>query len=38
MIHGHTHKPAKHALDAAHTRALRVLSDWDANAQPRGWR
>ena len=32
MIHGHTHKPAVHALDAQHNRY--VLSDWDANAQP----
>jgi len=32
MVHGHTHKPAEHALDAAHRRI--VLSDWDAEAQP----
>ena len=32
MIHGHTHKPAVHALDETHQRY--VLSDWDANAQP----
>ena len=32
LIHGHTHRPADHALDAAHGR--RVLSDWDAAATP----
>lgn len=32
MIHGHTHRPADHALDAQHKRY--VLSDWDANAYP----
>lgn len=32
LIHGHTHKPAVHALDAVHARY--VLSDWDARAQP----
>lgn len=32
LVHGHTHKPAEHALDAAHRRI--VLSDWDAEAQP----
>lgn len=32
MVHGHTHKPADHALDAAHRRI--VLSDWDAAAVP----
>ena len=32
MIHGHTHRPADHVLDAAHGRT--VLSDWDARAQP----
>jgi len=29
LLHGHTHRPAEHALDAHHTRF--VLSDWDAN-------
>ena len=32
MVHGHTHRPAEHALDATHRRI--VLSDWDAAAQP----
>lgn len=32
MIHGHTHRPGEHALDATHRRV--VLSDWDAAAQP----
>lgn len=32
MIHGHTHKPADHALGGA--RARIVLSDWDAAATP----
>ena len=32
LVHGHTHKPADHALDAAHRRI--VLSDWDAEATP----
>jgi UDP-2,3-diacylglucosamine hydrolase len=32
LIHGHTHKPATHQLDAAHQRI--VLSDWDASARP----
>jgi UDP-2,3-diacylglucosamine hydrolase len=32
LVHGHTHKPADHALDAAHRRV--VLSDWDADASP----
>jgi UDP-2,3-diacylglucosamine hydrolase len=32
LVHGHTHKPAEHALDATHRRI--VLSDWDADAQP----
>ena len=32
LVHGHTHKPAEHALDAAHRRI--VLSDWDAAARP----
>jgi UDP-2,3-diacylglucosamine hydrolase len=32
LVHGHTHKPADHALDATHGRI--VLSDWDADAQP----
>ncbi|MFG6466125.1 UDP-2,3-diacylglucosamine diphosphatase [Roseateles sp. BYS87W] len=35
MIHGHTHRPATHALDAHHQRW--VLSDWDGDAPtPRG--
>ena len=33
LIHGHTHKPATHQLDAAH-RLRVVLSDWDASATP----
>jgi UDP-2,3-diacylglucosamine hydrolase len=32
LIHGHTHRPADHALDAAHRRT--VLSDWDSGARP----
>jgi UDP-2,3-diacylglucosamine hydrolase len=32
LIHGHTHLPAEHALDAGHRRI--VLSDWDAQAAP----
>jgi UDP-2,3-diacylglucosamine hydrolase len=32
LVHGHTHKPAEHALDATHRRI--VLSDWDAAAVP----
>lgn len=32
LIHGHTHKPADHALPAARLRT--VLSDWDASAVP----
>jgi UDP-2,3-diacylglucosamine hydrolase len=32
LVHGHTHKPAEHALDA-HRRRI-VLSDWDAEAVP----
>jgi len=32
LIHGHTHKPADHMLDAARQRT--VLSDWDARADP----
>jgi len=32
LVHGHTHKPGEHALDATHRRI--VLSDWDATAQP----
>lgn len=36
LIHGHTHRPADHVLDASTQPPLRrlVLSDWDANAQP----
>ena len=32
LIHGHTHKPADHVLEAARQRT--VLSDWDARAEP----
>lgn len=32
MIHGHTHRPADHAL--THGRDRRVLSDWDLQAKP----
>jgi UDP-2,3-diacylglucosamine hydrolase len=32
LVHGHTHQPAEHALDARHRRI--VLSDWDAEAVP----
>jgi UDP-2,3-diacylglucosamine hydrolase len=32
LIHGHTHRPAVHALDEQHTRW--VLSDWHAQSQP----
>ena len=32
LVHGHTHKPADHALDTQHRRI--VLSDWDAGAVP----
>ena len=32
LIHGHTHRPADHALDAQRQRI--VLSDWDAGALP----
>jgi UDP-2,3-diacylglucosamine hydrolase len=32
LVHGHTHKPGEHALDATHRRI--VLSDWDADAHP----
>jgi UDP-2,3-diacylglucosamine hydrolase len=32
MVHGHTHRPAKHALGAGRERL--VLSDWDHSAQP----
>lgn len=32
MVHGHTHRPGEHALDADHRRV--VLPDWDAAAQP----
>lgn len=32
LIHGHTHRPAKHILDAGRERL--VLSDWDCRAQP----
>jgi UDP-2,3-diacylglucosamine hydrolase len=32
LIHGHTHRPADHALDAGRSRI--VLSDWDSRASP----
>lgn len=32
MVHGHTHRPAKHPLGASRERL--VLSDWDLGAQP----
>lgn len=32
LIHGHTHRPATHALDSAHQRV--VLSDWDTDMAP----
>ena len=32
LVHGHTHRPREHELDAAHRRI--VLSDWDADAVP----
>lgn len=32
LIHGHTHRPAEHALDA--TRRRVVLSDWDTDTTP----
>lgn len=32
LVHGHTHKPGEHALDARHRRV--VLSDWEAEAVP----
>jgi UDP-2,3-diacylglucosamine hydrolase len=32
LVHGHTHRPADHALDSRHWRI--VLSDWDAEADP----
>lgn len=32
LIHGHTHRPADHALESGRLR--RVLSDWDAAATP----
>lgn len=32
LVHGHTHRPGDHALDATHRRI--VLSDWDAQARP----
>lgn len=32
LVHGHTHRPAHHALDVRHDRW--VLSDWDAAATP----
>jgi len=32
LLHGHTHKPGFHMLDAMHDRT--VLSDWDLSADP----
>ncbi|WP_298928872.1 UDP-2,3-diacylglucosamine diphosphatase [uncultured Ramlibacter sp.] len=32
LVHGHTHRPARHALDAVRERI--VLTDWDASAVP----
>jgi UDP-2,3-diacylglucosamine hydrolase len=32
LVHGHTHRPGEHALDAGHHRL--VLTDWDLSAQP----
>jgi UDP-2,3-diacylglucosamine hydrolase len=32
LVHGHTHRPRDHVLDATHRRI--VLSDWDAEAVP----
>lgn len=32
LLHGHTHRPARHALDAGRLRW--VLSDWEAEAMP----
>jgi len=32
LIHGHTHRPADHRLNAHHTR--HVLTDWDMHATP----
>lgn len=32
LVHGHTHRPARHALDA--TRSRWVLSDWDLDQPP----
>jgi UDP-2,3-diacylglucosamine hydrolase len=40
MIHGHTHRPAKHAITLDGQERLRfVLPDWDCDAQPPrgGW-
>ena len=36
LIHGHTHRPGEHVMDASSHPPLRrlVLSDWDAMAQP----
>jgi UDP-2,3-diacylglucosamine hydrolase len=36
LIHGHTHRPGDHVMDARNQPPLRrlVLSDWDACAQP----
>src|SRR5690606_13464343 len=40
MIHGHTHRPALHAVDVEGRACQRyVLPDWDCEAQPErgGW-
>lgn len=34
LIHGHTHRPADHLLDASTSRGRTVLSDWDARSIP----
>jgi UDP-2,3-diacylglucosamine hydrolase len=33
LVHGHTHKPGEHALDATHRRI--VLTDWELDGTPR---
>ena len=36
LLHGHTHKPAEHVLDASHQPPLRrlVLGDWEMGGHP----
>jgi len=36
LIHGHTHQPARHAMNSGNDNSLSrwVLSDWDAQAKP----